>query len=108
MRIVSQAGNSGCRLPRSNLFIPVALATKQAYEKDGNCELDGAKGQDCTVKILPPKFRVGLKRKSVANYLTPQSAKLLPKRAGAFWEGHKKSLTLFQKICWEEPKKQKT
>src|SRR6266851_3652232 len=33
---------------------------------------------------------------------------LLPKRAAAFWEGHKKSLALFQKICWEEPEKQKT
>jgi hypothetical protein len=33
---------------------------------------------------------------------------LLPKRASAFWEGHKKSSMVFQKICWEEPKKQKT
>src|SRR5713226_7989259 len=33
---------------------------------------------------------------------------LLPKRAAAFWEGHKKSSALFQKICWEEPEKQKT
>src|SRR5260370_27174502 len=33
---------------------------------------------------------------------------LLPKQAAAFWEGHKKSLALFQKICWEEPEKQKT
>jgi hypothetical protein len=32
---------------------------------------------------------------------------LLPKRGAAFWEGHKKSTTLFQKICWEEPEKQK-
>src|ERR1700676_2310514 len=32
---------------------------------------------------------------------------LLPKRAAAFWEGHKKSSALFQKICWEEPEKQK-
>jgi len=33
---------------------------------------------------------------------------LLPKRAAAFWEGHRKSSSLFQKICWEEPEKQKT
>ena len=33
---------------------------------------------------------------------------LLPKRASAFWEGHKKSSMVFQKICWEEPEKQKT
>src|SRR5579864_9131265 len=33
---------------------------------------------------------------------------LLPRRAAAFWEGHKKSSTVFQKICWEEPEKQKT
>src|SRR5260370_42666332 len=33
---------------------------------------------------------------------------LFPKRAAAFWEGHKKSSSLFQKICWEEPEKQKT
>src|ERR1700674_259808 len=33
---------------------------------------------------------------------------LLPKRAAAFWEGNKKSSVLFQKICWEEPGKQKT
>jgi hypothetical protein len=33
---------------------------------------------------------------------------LLPKQAAAFWEGHKKSSALFQKICWEEPEKQKT
>src|SRR5258706_10296463 len=33
---------------------------------------------------------------------------LLPKRAAAFWEGHKKPSVLFQKICWEEPEKQKT
>jgi hypothetical protein len=33
---------------------------------------------------------------------------LLPKRASAFWEGHKKSLMVFQKISWEEPEKQKT
>src|SRR6202795_3770640 len=33
---------------------------------------------------------------------------LLPKRAAAFWEGHKKSSVLFQKISWEEPEKQKT
>lgn len=33
---------------------------------------------------------------------------LLPKRASAFWEGHKKSSMTFQKICWEEPEKQKT
>src|SRR5277367_1185195 len=33
---------------------------------------------------------------------------LLPKRAAAFWEGHKKSSALFQKICWEVPEKQKT
>src|SRR5260370_31371626 len=33
---------------------------------------------------------------------------LLPKRAAAFREGHKKSSTLFQKICWGEPQKQKT
>ena len=33
---------------------------------------------------------------------------LLPKRASAFWEGHKKSSMAFQKICWEEPEKQKT
>src|SRR5260370_30103358 len=32
---------------------------------------------------------------------------LLPKQAAAFWEGHKKSSALFQKICWEEPEKQK-
>ncbi len=32
---------------------------------------------------------------------------LLPKRAAAFWEGHKKPSALFQKICWEEPGKQK-
>src|SRR6267142_2195789 len=33
---------------------------------------------------------------------------LLPKQAAAFWEGHEKSSALFQKICWEEPEKQKT
>src|ERR1039457_7720392 len=33
---------------------------------------------------------------------------LLPRRASAFLEGHKKSSSLFQKICWEEPEKQKT
>src|SRR5271169_271957 len=33
---------------------------------------------------------------------------LLPKQAAAFGEGHKKSSALFQKICWEEPEKQKT
>src|SRR5260370_26529726 len=33
---------------------------------------------------------------------------LLPKQAAAFWEGHKKSSTLFQRICWGEPEKQKT
>src|ERR1039457_5467080 len=33
---------------------------------------------------------------------------LLPRRASAFREGHKKSSSLFQKICWEEPEKQKT
>ena len=33
---------------------------------------------------------------------------LLPRRAAAFWEGHKKSSMVFQKICWEEPEKQKT
>src|SRR5258708_4499286 len=33
---------------------------------------------------------------------------LLPKRAAAFWEGLEKSSSWFQKICWEEPKKQKT
>jgi len=33
---------------------------------------------------------------------------LLPKRGAAFWEGHKKSSMVFQKICWEEPEKQKT
>src|SRR5579864_1704489 len=33
---------------------------------------------------------------------------LLPKRAAAFGEGHKKSSALFQKICWEEPEKQRT
>ena len=33
---------------------------------------------------------------------------LLPKRASAFWEGHKKSSMVFQKISWEEPEKQKT
>jgi hypothetical protein len=33
---------------------------------------------------------------------------LLPKRASAFWEGHKKSSMPFQKIYWEEPEKQKT
>jgi hypothetical protein len=33
---------------------------------------------------------------------------LLPSRASAFWEGHKKSSARFQKICWEEPEKQKT
>src|SRR5260370_15818731 len=32
---------------------------------------------------------------------------LLPKQAAAFREGHKKSSSLFQKICWEEPEKQK-
>ena len=32
---------------------------------------------------------------------------LLPKRASAFWEGHKKSSMAFQKIYWEEPEKQK-
>ena len=33
---------------------------------------------------------------------------LLPKRASAFGEGHGKSSSAFQKICWEEPEKQKT
>ena len=33
---------------------------------------------------------------------------LLPKRAAAFREGNKKSSSLFQEICWEEPEKQKT
>src|SRR5271154_4305385 len=33
---------------------------------------------------------------------------LLPRRAAAFWEGHKKSSALFQKNCWEEPEKQRT
>src|ERR1700687_2084675 len=32
---------------------------------------------------------------------------LLPKREAAFWEGHKKSTALFQKICWEAPEKKK-
>src|SRR3984957_9687062 len=33
---------------------------------------------------------------------------LLPERASAFWEGHKKSSVTFQEISWEEPEKQKT
>src|ERR1700686_3645274 len=33
---------------------------------------------------------------------------LLPKRASAFWEGHKKSSMVFHKSSWEEPEKQKT
>jgi hypothetical protein len=33
---------------------------------------------------------------------------LLPRRTSAFWEGHNKSSTAFQRICWEEPEKQKT
>jgi hypothetical protein len=33
---------------------------------------------------------------------------LLPKRAAAFWEGHKKSSAQFQKICCEEPEKPRT
>ena len=37
-----------------------------------------------------------------------QEIKSLPKRAAAFGEGHEKSSALFLKICWEEPKKQKT
>jgi len=32
---------------------------------------------------------------------------LLPRRASAFREGHKKSSALLQKNCWEEPEKQK-
>jgi hypothetical protein len=39
----------------------------------------------------------------------PESERiLLPRRAAAFREGHKKSSALFQKIFWEEPEKQKT